>query len=139
MIGFALRCICILYLSGAELIIVERTYGLAPDIAVAWVCFAAFRLQPSSAWQILLPVAIARAVFFPGNIAVQIMFVLAAYLILMAIRTFIRASEACGPPTAGPTNSSSTKANLIRAGSRSASRAGGRIALVSAAASVSRP
>ncbi len=89
MIGFLLRSLGLLYLSGAELLVVERTHGLAPDLSVAWVCFAALRLQPSSAWQILLPVALVRTAFFPGNLAFHLVFLLAGYLLLMSIRGFI--------------------------------------------------
>ena len=89
MIGFVLRCVAMLYLCGFELVLVERTQGLAPDLVVAWVCFAAFRLQPSSAWQILLPLAFARTAFFPGNVAMQLAFVLSGYLAAMSLRSFI--------------------------------------------------
>lgn len=93
MIGFVLRSLALLYICGAELILVERTHGLAPDLSVAWVCFVAFRLQPSSAWQILLPLALARTAFFPGNLALQLAFLLSGYLALMAIRSFIVAER----------------------------------------------
>lgn len=89
MIGFFLRSLAILWLTGAELILLERTRGLAPDLTVAWVCFAAFRLQPSSAWQILLPLALARTAFFPGNLALQLAFLLSGYLLLMFVRAII--------------------------------------------------
>ena len=89
MIGFVLRSLAMLYVCGFELVLVERTHGLAPDLTVAWICFAAFRLQPSSAWQILFPLALARTAFFPGNLATHLAFLLSGYLVLMVIRSFI--------------------------------------------------
>ena len=72
----------------AELFLLGRAYGPAPDILGLALCYAGLRLRPFTGLPLLLVLAVLRAAYLPGGVLLHLWVLGLVYLLLRPVGRF---------------------------------------------------